>query len=304
MDPGPQNWHGHPLVLTGLGCVLSGSCGRAEDCDPLPYLKVRKTRKFMAKQDELALVAAGRALESAGLHKQSLGERTGLFLAMGYLPFEKEDIDLLVRSSVDETGFSMARFSTQGMDSVNPLLTFHCLPNMAAFHVSVNFDLQGPYLVTYPGPGQFYWALEEARYALWEKRIDTAILLGVAHQRNFLVEHHFRRLNQPASPEQLVDAAGCIVLETKAHADKRSVHSKGRLLGLEMSYHPYNPFEKHLPQREMLTGHRLTETESLGRLGAASLPVTLSMAGPGGKVVEHHLQSADAIVATSIWELF
>ena len=50
--------------------------------------------------------------------------------------------------------------------ALNPLLTFRCLSNMPAFHVSVNFDVQGPYFVTYPGAGQLYLALEEAVDAL------------------------------------------------------------------------------------------------------------------------------------------
>ena len=91
----------------------------------------------------------------------------------------------------------MRRFATEGYLAPNPLLTFRCLPNMPAFHVSINFDLQGPYLVTYPGAGQLYAALEEARVALETGAIDVALVGGVAHQRNFLVEHHVRRLGRP-----------------------------------------------------------------------------------------------------------
>jgi len=258
----------------------------------------------MAKQDDLALVAAGRALESAGLRDRSLGEKTGLFIAVGYVPFEKNDIDLLARSSIDEGGFSMDRFSTEGMDSVNPLLTFHCLPNMAAFHISVSFDIQGPYFVTYPGSGQFYSALESACHCLEEERIDVALVVGVAHQRNFLVEHHFARIDQAVAPERLMDASGCIILEAVAHAGERSAPIRGRLLARRMSYQPHNPFESSVPYAESFTGAGCPNVEPFGRLGAASLPVMLSVtSAAGGRIVEHSLQSGDGIVAASSWDL-
>ena len=83
---------------------------------------------------------------------------------------------------------------------------------MPAFHVSLNFDVQGPYLVTYPGPGQFYAALEEAFAALDRGAIDLALVGGVAHQRNVLVEHHFGRSIRPCRAA-LANGAAFLVIE-------------------------------------------------------------------------------------------
>src|SRR5207253_861874 len=94
-------------------------------------------------------------------------------------------------------------------------------PNMPTFHVSVNFDVQGPYFVTYPGPGQFYLALEAACTALAEGEVDVALVGGVAHQRNYLVRYHFSRLELPVAAEDLQDAAGCLVLERAGAARAR-----------------------------------------------------------------------------------
>src|SRR5216683_2228045 len=80
------------------------------------------------------------SLESAGRGGQALGERAGLYMAVGSIPFEREHTDLLLRRSIDPDGrVSMARFSTDAFGALNPLLTFRCLSNMPAFHVSVNF---------------------------------------------------------------------------------------------------------------------------------------------------------------------
>jgi 3-oxoacyl-(acyl-carrier-protein) synthase len=242
---------------------------------------------MMGAQDDLAVVAAGRAIQSAGLGA-ALGERTGLFVAVGYIPFEETEIDLLLQGSLANGAFSMERFSTEGYNAVNPLLTFRCLSNMPAFHVSVNFDIQGPYFVTYPGPGQFYVALEEARAALQSSRIDVAVVLGVAHQQNFLVRHHFGRIDYPTT--ELSDGAGCVVLERADAARARSAPLRARLEACAVTYVPGDPLE---------TGRAWAESGADASLGPASLPVALSQ-GSGG-IFRHNVLSRDGIEASSVW---
>src|SRR5258708_7392747 len=119
MDPGPQAADRDPVAVTGAGHVLG------TPCDPAPYLRVPKNRKFMGAQTHLAAGAAGRAVEAAGRGGQALGERAGLYMAVGSIPFEREHTDLLLRRSIDADGrVSMARFSTDAFGALNPLLTF------------------------------------------------------------------------------------------------------------------------------------------------------------------------------------
>lgn len=310
MDTRPQNASPHPVVITGLGHVISRA-GTSEPaiqekppCDPRPYLKVKKLRKFMGVQDDLAVVSAGLALGSAGLSGVSLGERTGLYLAVGYIPFEQADIEELLTRSLEGDRFCMAKFSTTGFDAVNPLLTFRCLPNMPAYHISANFDLQGPYLVTYPGPGQFYLALEEASAALTDGIIDVALVGGVAHQRNFLVTRHFNRIDPPVAADRLTDAAGCLVLETLGHAKARSARIRGRLLGFEVAYRRHHPFETTAGLTEYFECDSGRDFYSLGEMGPASLPAVLSLEAEQKRGrLRHHLESRDGIFAQSEWEL-
>jgi hypothetical protein len=278
--------------VTGAGHVAEDAADPAPylPVDPAPYLRVRKSVKFMGAQDRLAVVAAGRALEGAGLRGQSLGPRTGLYLAVGYLPFEQDDIDHLIAGSCDEAGaLSMRLFSTRGYTSVNPLITFRCLSNMPAYHVSTNFDIQGPYLVTYPGPGQFYLALEAARDALAANRVDRAVVGGVAQQRNFLVQHHFRRIEPPVAPERLADTAACLVLERSSSAEGRA---RLRLEQLEIRYARHHPFEEARPP------HETPEIDGREH-GPASLPLLVSR--HSGGPLTHSLESRDGIVARSTW---
>ncbi|MBI4345398.1 MAG: hypothetical protein HY553_00980 [Elusimicrobia bacterium] len=276
------------LVVTGAGEAARGD-------DPTPFLKSRKTRKFMGLQDELAVVAAGRALESAGLGGRPLGPDVGLYLAVGYIPFEAEDIDGILGNSTVDGRFSLKRFTSDGYQSANPLLTFRCLSNMPAFHISVNFDLQGPYFTTYPGPGQFYVALELAQLALESGLAEAAVVGAVAHQRNFLVEHHHARLLPPVAASSLADGAACLVLEPAERALARGARPKARLAEVKVDYRPFDPFRESRPASET-------------SLGAAELPVALcreiakAAATPNGPLT-HRLEAHDGTVAESVWEL-
>jgi hypothetical protein len=304
MDARPEDAGGDPVVVTGLGHVVIGPGN--EPCDPMPYLKVKKLRKYMGVQDDLAVVAAAKALESANLLARSaskgMGERTGLYLAVGYIPFEEADLDPLLAASLNADGnFSMEAFSTAGFHTVNGLLTFRCLPNMPAFHVSTNFDIQGPYFVTYPGPGQFYVALEEALMALEEGSVDVALVGGVAHQRNFLVESHFARIDQPIPAERLLDAAGCLVLEKASHAAGRGAPSRAHQEFHSLVYVAREPMaERRLGPSEKFIG----EVPSPGELGAGSLPVMLSLAAErGAGVLAQRLGTRETLTAVSAWFL-
>jgi 3-oxoacyl-(acyl-carrier-protein) synthase len=282
------------VVLTGAGCVLPEV---ASSVDVRAFLPTPKMRKFMAPQDRMAVAAAGLALAEAGLARP-LGERAGLFLAVGPIPFDESDLAAVVDSSVEQGAFSMARFSTDGMRGVRPLVTFRCLPNMPAFHVSACFDLQGPYSVVYPGPGQLYLALEQALMALETGRIDRALVGGVAHQRNFLVQHHLGRLDPDGQPPELADAGGFVVLETREAAEGRGAPIRGDLLDWSVRYTPHDPWERGWSLDESFEPRPAGLPDA--ELGPASLPVALALADG---CLLHRLSSRDGISASSRWSL-
>jgi 3-oxoacyl-(acyl-carrier-protein) synthase len=280
------------LAVTGCGHIVG------TDCDSTPVLKSRKMRKFMGRQDELAVIAAVRAVEAAALPK-ALGERCGMYLSVGFIPFESADLAMLVEASTAEGRFSMERFSTTAFRALSPLLTFRCLPNMPAFHVSLNLDVQGPYSVGYPGIGQFYLALEEAAAALEDGTIDVALVGGVADQDNVLVQHHFSRLDEPIPASALSSAAGFLVLERQHDADRRGAACRARPIACEIRYCPADPFEVCC-RHEELTASR-GDSRDVAALGPASLAIAISTASSGR--LTHSVRSRDRFVASSEWEI-
>jgi 3-oxoacyl-(acyl-carrier-protein) synthase len=278
-------------VVTGAGAV----CGA---CDASPFVRMRKLRKFMGRQDELAVVAAARALKSASL-AAPLGERCGLYLAVGYIPFDAVDIEQLLDASLDAGRFSMQRFASNAFGAINPLLTFRVLPNMPAFHVSLNFDLQGPYVVSYPGAGQFYCVLEEALAALDSGAVDMALVGAVADQQNVLVEHHFSRVTPPVDAGRLANAAAFLVMERTRDASARGASPRAHLIDFQLTYAPVDPFAGATPSECLARDGVCVRAER--ELGPASLGVILAQTDYGR--VTHQLRTRDGFAAASTWEV-
>jgi 3-oxoacyl-(acyl-carrier-protein) synthase len=278
-------------TVTGMG----GVCGA---CDATPFLRMRKLRKFMGKQDDLAVVAAGRALESASL-AAPLGERCGLYLAVGYIPFQAEDIDGLLDASLEAGQFSMQRFAANAVGAINPLLTFRVLPNMPAFHVSLNFDIQGPYAISYPGAGQFYAVLDEAMAALECRVVDVALVGAVADQQNVLVEHHFSRVTPPVNTSRLANAAAFLVIERLTDAAARGAIARAALTEYHLEYVPVDPFDETTPAECLARDGQCLQPGAY--YGPASL--ALSLTGTSSGRVTHKLRTRDGFIAGSTWEV-
>lgn len=269
---------------------------------PTQFLKERKSLKYMGLQDQLAVLVAGRALEAANLLGQELGDRCGLYLAVGYIPFEERDIAPVLSASMDADVFSLEKFSKEGYTRAHPLLAFRCLPNMPAYHVAANFGISGPYSVVYPGGGQLYQALEQAIDDLQQERVDWALVGGVAHQRNFLVEHHMRRQLPSVEPHKLRDAASMLLL-------RRGTGANGcRLIETSVGYTPFDPLvEVPAAADDLSLGEDFRavwgSTESALEVGPASLGIALTqLLARGGGQLTHRASTREGIQASSRWE--
>lgn len=273
-------------LLAGLGLAGPGE-------DPAPWLSNPKEAKYLGLQDRLAVVAAGRAAKGLALPR----ERTGLYLAVGHLPFELADIERVLSASLDEDGqFSSQRFTTAGWTRARPLLAFKCLPNLAAYHVSSALGVEGPCAVGYPGPAQLHGALDEALWALAQRRIEVALVGGVAAQRNWLVEHHHARIAPAVPAERLVDAAGFLVLvRPDAGGLPFEVQPLAKLMALGAEYRPFDP-------RSGVPAWEETPGDSLQR-GPAALPAALGRTLERGSwPLRHEVRGQDGARCWSHWE--
>ena len=277
-------------------------------------LRIPKNRKFMGLQDKLAVVAAARALIASDLIAESdghgfqhlsplLAQRCGVYMAVGYIPFEYEEIAQLSQNSQIDGRFSMPQFSSLGIAEVNPLLTFRCLPNMPAFHVSMNFSLQGPYVVSYPDIGQFYQVLQQAVTALRLKQIDFALVGGVADQNNFLVRHQLRKLNINS---QALDCAAFLLLERKSHTLSRGIKPQLDLIATQSSYQSHDILSR-IPdyQESVSVNDKGLQFSDIVYAGPASLALALSLLSEQSNFsgeIQHRVSSTGNINAASHWQ--
>ena len=281
------------VVVTGVG---QADLSREDDLKPI--LKSRKMRRFVGTWDRLAILAAADAVDSAGLSRE-LGESAGLFVTVGHVPVRDEAMDACLENSLDEQGrFDHARYMEGGYLNLDPLWVFHSLTNVPAFHVSTCFDVQGPYFVTYPEPGQFYLALDQAIQMLRDGRCQVALVGATSDLDNALVRYHYRRLEGTTDPDRLRSGAGFLVLERTAAAAARGAKVLAELREFEVGYRNFDPRETVFPHRESF--------EPPGPFGdaywgPASLAMTLARAGAGSLV--HTLESRDGIRASSRWEV-
>ncbi|MFO0563109.1 MAG: beta-ketoacyl synthase N-terminal-like domain-containing protein [Polyangiales bacterium] len=295
------------IVVSAIAAVLpSPDQPFASQVDPTPHLLVRKSRKYLSPQDDLAVVAAANALQKANMTRGHLGERAALAMCVGYLSFDRKDTDPVLAVSVEDERFSMRRFSSEGMRKTHPLLTFRCLPNMPAFHVSVNFDLRGPYFCTYPTAAQTYAAIGRAMDWIEDGEADTVLVGAVAHQRNFLVEHHLGRLEHPAPREHLRDAGALIVLERASAAIARGVKPLATVERARLEYSPRRPYDAGAPvAREQWRADRAIEPRDERELGCASPLVALAERVEAGRAGpwEHTMTTRDGATVRARWEV-
>lgn len=181
----------------------------------IDYLKNVKDRKLMSKQDKLALLTAARAWkESSFSDSAEIKDRTGIYYCVGILPFIDNQLERLASLSQKEGEFDEYLFSTSGFNSMNPLLTFKCLPNMPLFHISFNLDITGRYLMTYPNNDDFIQTCVRSIDDLEDGLIDAAIVGAACDQENILVKHHLHRV-QNGLDFKAIDCSASLVLAKK-----------------------------------------------------------------------------------------
>lgn len=293
------------IVLSAIATVLPSPAEPfSAQVDPTPHLLVRKSRKYLSPQDDLAVVAAANALQKSNMTRGQLGARAGLAMCVGYLSFDRKDTDPVLALSVEDERFSMRRFSSEGMRKTHPLLTFRCLPNMPAFHVSVNFDVRGPYFCTYPSAAQTYAALARAIDWIEDDEADLVLVGAVAHQRNFLVEHHLGRLEHPVTSDELRDAGAVVVIERESRAIARGAKPLAAIERPIVRYSPRRPFEAGSPALvdEWRLGER-SERAAEHDVGCASPLVALGHRVERAGVWEHSLTTREGVSVSARWEV-
>lgn len=144
----PWEWPGKALPVAFAGQAAEFT-GKIESFGPLEEEQkkaIRKGLKVMARECQMGVAAAQRALGAAGISPGTADpERTGVVFGVDYMLTMPEDFAEGVRSAIDEEGrFATTSWPTRGMPQMSPLWLLKYLPNMPASHVAMYNDFRGP----------------------------------------------------------------------------------------------------------------------------------------------------------------
>ena len=332
------------VVITGIGVVsplgltaadfwhnlLAGECGlrRIDAFDPsgfasqiagqVPPYKIaqevpksyRKATKVMARDVELAVLAAKDAFASAGLKSKAdeSGEpdfdpaRFGCNVGAGLISAELDELTYALDKARDEGGDTVdwAKWGREGMGQLTPLWLLKYLPNMLACHVTIIHGLTGPSNNITCAEAGGHLSVGEAHRTIQRGKADLAVAGGCESMVNpmaLMRQQLLGRLNaqandapakavRPFSPDAAGTAAGeggaLLILEELGHARERNATIYAEIAGFGASQDTFDPA---LPDPD---GNAYAAACRMALREANATPADVDVIVPHGLGIKHH----------------
>jgi 3-oxoacyl-[acyl-carrier-protein] synthase II len=230
------------------------------DFDPTPHLPAphRKSLKIMGRASRFAVGAASLAVEDSGLELDRFDpERVGVVMGTGVVPIDLPEVAPLLMEACDENGKLHAdRLGQQGAGVLFPLWLLKYLPNMAAAHVSMALNTQGPNNTITTACAAGTQAVGEAFRLIGrgdadvvlaggaDSRIDPLMLLAYTALGAISPAHRPpAEVSRPFDGQRdgfvLGEGAGVLMLEALETAKARGATIYAEVLGLGSSFDAY-----------------------------------------------------------------
>jgi 3-oxoacyl-[acyl-carrier-protein] synthase II len=189
-------WEGLKAGMCGIGRITAFdpagfTCQKAGQVPPYriqDHLSktYRKAAKLMARDIELAVIAADQALRRSGWVTRGMDPehvtidplRTSVNLGAGLISCDLQELAPAVAASVTEGRFDIRRWGREGLPQVTPLWLLKYLPNMLACHVSIIHDLEGPCNSITCAEVSSHLAIAEAKQILDRGDADVSLVGG------------------------------------------------------------------------------------------------------------------------------
>jgi 3-oxoacyl-[acyl-carrier-protein] synthase II len=229
------------------------------DITPLLPPAQRNSVKIMSRAMRFAVAAAVLGMRDAGLElSRENPERVGVVMGTGLVPMDLAEVAPALVDACDGTGqLQTRRLGQQGSESLFPLWLLKYLPNMAAAHISLALNAQGPNSTITTacaagtqavGEAFRLIAREDADIVLAggaDSRIDPLLLL--AYTALGALSHSDRppaEISRPFDGDRdgfvLGEGAGVLVLEELERARRRGATIYAEVRGLGSSFDAYS----------------------------------------------------------------
>jgi 3-oxoacyl-[acyl-carrier-protein] synthase II len=228
----------------------------------------RKLHKYMSPATVLAVIAAGRALDDAGLLDDPAGRgNMALYMATGPIAFDFSTVGRSLASAAGETGRVDLRFVGQhGLRLIHPLMPFKMLLNMPLGLVSIVYGLRGDNVIAYPGAMQAAAVLEAAVRHIARRRFERALVGGAEQGVAAMPLALLKRRGRLAGSPKLVrpfeerhaglaaaDLAAFLVLESEESAAARGARALAEVSAPRPGA-PASSERRRAPDRVLVTG--------------------------------------------------
>jgi len=168
----------------GLACQIAGQVPPFKIVDFVPK-SYRKSTKVMARDTELAVIAADDAFRDAKLNSKAYvetadfdGTRFGCNIGAGLIGAELNELTAAMYNARDGETLDLNRWGRDGMSYLTPLWLLKYLPNMLACHVTIIHQLKGPSNTVTCADASSHLAIGEAFRTIQRGKADLAICGG------------------------------------------------------------------------------------------------------------------------------
>ena len=224
----------------------------------------RKATKVMARDIELAVVAADDAFNDAGLKSRAYsetpdidGKRFGCNIGAGLISVDLNELTSAMHSARDGHRLNLQKWGRDGMGQLTPLWLLKYLPNMLACHVTIIHELKGPSNTITCGDSSSHLAIGEAFRTIQRGDADLAICGGaetkvqpmglirqcllnrVTTTHNDAPETALAPFDVNASGTVIGEGGGLFILEEHEHAKARGAKIYAELAGFGASQDTY-----------------------------------------------------------------
>jgi 3-oxoacyl-[acyl-carrier-protein] synthase II len=277
---------------------------KVNDYVPKSY---RKAAKVMARDIELAVVAADDAFKDAGLQSKAYtetptfkSERFGCNIGAGLISCDLNELTSAMNVARDGNKLDLQKWGREGLGQLTPLWLLKYLPNMLACHVTIIHQLKGPSNTITCADASSHLAIGEAFRTIQRGNADLAICGGAESKVNpmgLIRQTLLKRLNETSNddPAQAVrpfdesaagtaisEGGGLLILEEYDHAKARNAKIYAELVGFGASQDAYRVVDPNP------TGHSyaMAIKKSLAEAGVA--PSSVGCLVPCGLGIPNH----------------
>ncbi len=252
---------------SGFKCQIGGEVPEYKIGDYVPK-SYRKATKLMARDIELAVIAADGAFKDAGIQSKAYtetpeidGKRFGCNIGAGLINADLNELTAAMNVAREGDILSLVKWGGEGMQKLTPLWLLKYLPNMLACHVTIVHGLMGPSNTITCQDASSHLAIGEAFRTIQRGKADLAICGGAESRMNLMGQMRQQllgRLNNDANDTPatalrpfdveangtvFAEGGGLFILEEYEHAKKRGVKIYAELLGFAASQDTYSVTE-------------------------------------------------------------